>query len=128
MLPVASQLSGNRAIEYASAPYVGPPERLEGTGDVEDVGVLANGNNDHRIVWHVDRALGPAYDSAGNGVSHLAVAWPMTLAAWFVAAGGLGPSPPEGPAVFAKTRPSLYSPKPIFLGRGAQRQLSRGKG
>src|SRR5713226_6028955 len=48
---------------------------LEGAGDVEDVDVVVNGNNDHRIVWHVDHAPGPAYDSAGNGVSLLAAAW-----------------------------------------------------
>jgi len=127
MLPVTSQLSGNRAIEYASAPYVGPPEHLEGTDDVEDVGVLANGNNDHRIVWHVDHALGPAYDSAGNGVSHLAVAWPMTPAAWFVAVGELGLSPPERPAVFEKLRPILYPTNPFCLGGAPRRYPSGGK-
>jgi hypothetical protein len=93
--------------------YVGSPEHLEGTGDVEDVDVFVNGNNDHRIVWHVDHALGPAYDSAGNGVSHLAVAWLTTPAAWFVAVGELGLSPQERPAAFEKLRPILYPAIPF---------------
>src|SRR5258708_22635540 len=131
MLPVTSQLNGTarQRTRLRNEPYlyVGPPEHLEGTGDVEEVGVLANGNNDHRIVWHVDHALGPAYDSAGNGVSHLAVAWPMTPAAWFVAVGELGLSPREAGGL-RKAEADPVSHKSILLGRSATAQSIRRKG
>jgi hypothetical protein len=90
---------------------------------------FVNGNNDHRIVWHVDRALGPAYDSVGNGVSHLAAAWLTTPAAWLSRwenSDSLAVRE-KSPAVFEKLGPILYPATPFCLGGAPRRYPSGGK-